>query len=111
MPSGVEGAAASQHRAVLAWPGRNSGGVSTRQRSKAFAHRGAKEQPRGSAAKSGGWPSIAVNRWTLSLIRGIELRSASVYGWAGALKICETGPDSTTRPAYITANWSHIFAT
>src|SRR5215470_6885387 len=23
----------------------------------------------------------------------------------------ETGPDSTTRPAYITANWSHILAT
>ena len=40
-----------------------SGGAASRQRSKACGHRGAKEQPGGSAARSGGWPSIAVSRW------------------------------------------------
>src|SRR6266851_10099992 len=69
--------AASQQRAVR--PSRkNSCGASSRQRSKARGHRGAKEHPGGSAAKSGGWPSIAVRRCALSLIRGIELSSASV---------------------------------
>src|SRR6266478_2985508 len=74
----VECEAASQHRAVRFFSAVNSGGVSTRQRSNALAHRGAKAQPRGRAAKSGGWPSIAVSRWALSLMRGIELSSASV---------------------------------
>src|SRR6266481_4654574 len=78
MSSGTAGEAASQHRAVRPLLGLNSGGVSWRQRSNALAHRGAKAQPRGRAAKSGGWPSIAVSRWALSLMRGIELSSASV---------------------------------
>ena len=60
---------------------------------------------------SGGWPSMAVSRSRLSVRRGIERKSASVYGWAGRLKICRTGPDSTMRPAYMTATLSHILAT
>ena len=56
----------------------NSGGVSLWQRSNAAGQRGAKAQPRGRADRSGGWPSIAVSRCRLSLMRGIELSSASV---------------------------------
>src|SRR5262249_21191464 len=52
---------ASQQRAVLPRATVNSGGAASRQRSKARGQRGAKEHPGGNAARSGGWPSIAVN--------------------------------------------------
>jgi hypothetical protein len=55
-----------------------AGGACVRHRSKTAGQRGAKEQPGGNADKSGGCPSIAVSRWRLSLIRGIELSKASV---------------------------------
>ena len=56
----------------------NSGGASARQRSNASGQRGAKEQPGGREARSGGWPSMAV-RWSrLSVMRGIEPSSALV---------------------------------
>src|SRR5205807_9625171 len=70
--------AASQHRAVLPRAAINSGGAASRHRSKARGQRGAKEHPSGNAAKSGGWPSIAISRCTVSDIRGIELSRASV---------------------------------
>ena len=54
------------------------GGSASRQRSNALGHRGAKAQPAGSAARSGGWPSMAVSRCRPSLMRGIELSSALV---------------------------------
>ena len=62
------------------------------------------EQPGGMAARSGGCPSMAVSRSRPSPMRGIDESSASVYGCSGALKIFVTGPDSTTRPPYITAS-------
>ena len=71
-------ALASQQRAVLPSARLNSGGVSLWQRSNAAGQRGANAQPRGSADRSGGWPSIAVSRFRLSLMRGIEFSSASV---------------------------------
>src|SRR5712671_7969137 len=58
--------AASQHRAVLPLVSLNSGGAASRHRSKARGQRGAKEHPGGNAAKSGGWPSIAISRCTVS---------------------------------------------
>src|ERR1700730_10893097 len=69
--------AASQQRADLP-SSKNSGGASARQRSKTRAHRGAKEHPGGSAAKSGGWPSMAVSRWGPSLIRAGSLGSPAM---------------------------------
>src|SRR5262249_6613030 len=68
----------SQQRAVWRGPSTVSGGLSSRQRSTAFGQRGWKAQPVGGAARSGGWPSMAVSRSRLSLIRGIESSSARV---------------------------------
>ena len=79
-------------RGACRLPRLNSGGASLRQRSNAAGQRAANAQPRGKRDRSGGWPSIAVSRWRLSLMRGIEFSSASVYGCAGALKMRETGP-------------------
>src|SRR6185312_1488206 len=70
--------AASQQRAVRRSPSDVAGGASIRQRSNASGQRGAKAQPRGSADRSGGCPSIAVSRWRLSFMRGMELSSACV---------------------------------
>src|SRR6516162_2284815 len=70
--------AASQQRAVRPSPSWNAGGTAARQRSNALRQRGAKAQPGGRSARSGGCPSIAVRRWHLSLMRGIELSSARV---------------------------------
>ena len=42
---------------------------------------------------------------------GTASTRALVYGCVGALKMRDTGPCSTTRPAYLTASWSHILAT
>src|SRR5262249_40356805 len=69
---------ASQQRAVRPLSRLNSGGASWWQRSNAAGQRAAKAQPRGKCDRSGGWPSIAVSRWRLSVIRGIELSSALV---------------------------------
>src|SRR6516162_4465967 len=70
--------AASQQRTVRLSLGLSTGGAVSRQRSKALGHRGPKAHPGGSAAKSGGCPSMAVSRSHLSLMRGIELSRARV---------------------------------
>ena len=73
---------------------------------------GGTRSPAGGAARSGGWPSMAVSRSARVAEAAESTRAAPrVYGCAGGLKICRTGPASTMRPAYITATWSHIFAT
>src|SRR6185503_7214507 len=74
----TEPAVASQQRTVRWSPNVRSGGAAWRQRSKALGQRGAKAQPGGSETRSGGWPSMAVSRWRLSLMRGIELSRALV---------------------------------
>jgi hypothetical protein len=76
MPTG----SVSQQRVVRPSSGKNSGGGAARHSATARTQRGAKAQPGGIAARSGGWPSIAVSRWSLSLIRGIAFSNASVYG-------------------------------
>src|SRR4029453_9545109 len=74
----------SQHRLVCASVTRNSGGPSDRQRSMTLGQRGWNAQPGGGADGSGGWPSMAVSRLRLSPTRGIDRKSARVYGCAGA---------------------------
>src|SRR5947209_1209649 len=54
---------------------------------------------------------MAVSHSARAPSRGTDSSSARVYGCRGAPKIVPTGPASTTRPAYITATRSHIFAT
>ena len=53
---------------------------------------------------SGGSPGspAGVNRAAGSPTRGNAADRAPAYGCSGAAKICSAGPDSTTRPAYIT---------
>src|SRR5262245_8651448 len=68
---------ASQQHTLRLSPNVSSGGAS-RQRSKTRGHRGLKAQPGGSAARSGGCPSMAVSGPRLSLMRGIELSRAFV---------------------------------
>ena len=70
--------AQSQQRAVWSGATVNVGGSSARQRSIAFEHRGWKAQPVGSAAGSGGWPSIAVSRSCAFPSLGIDSRRACV---------------------------------
>src|SRR5262249_54790372 len=58
-----------------------NGGSSSRQRSCAYAHLGAKLQPTGRFTRSGGRPGITGNGvWLLSASRGIGPYRASVYG-------------------------------
>src|SRR6266511_467895 len=75
----------SQHRLVCASATPNSGGTSERQRFMILGQRGWNAQPGGGADGSGGWPSMAVSRFRLSPTRGMDSRSACVYGCAGAL--------------------------
>jgi hypothetical protein len=72
------GGSSSQHRTACAAVSRNSGGSVARHRSIALTHRGWNAHPPGSMAGSGGWPSIAVSRPRLAVIRGIDSRSAVV---------------------------------
>jgi hypothetical protein len=58
--------------------GVKAGGAASRQRAIMLVQRGAKAQPGGSEARFGGWPSIAVSRWSGSPMRGIEFNSALV---------------------------------
>src|SRR2546428_2354609 len=83
----------SQHRLVCASATRNSGGASERQRSMALGQRGWNVQPGGGADGSGGWPALAVSRFRLSPTRGMDSRSARVYGCAGAVEVSLTRPD------------------
>src|SRR5262249_30246207 len=91
--------ASSQHRLLRPAPSWSWGGASARQRSIACAQRGANAQPGGSAARSGGCPSIAVSHSVSAPSRGTEASRARVYGCRGAAKTASTGPASTMRPA------------
>ena len=70
--------ASSQHRLDRPAAGVNSGGSSARQRSITRGQRGANAHPGGSAARSGGWPSMAVSQSVDSERRGTDSSSARV---------------------------------
>ena len=76
-PPGAPAPGASSQQRVT-WPASTtvSGGASTRQRSITDAQRGAKAQPAGSRARSGGWPSMAVSRAARAPRRGMDSSSA-----------------------------------
>ena len=90
----------------------SSSGPAAQHSSVARKQRGAKAQPGGRWARSGGRPAIvcSVSRRG-SLRRGTLLSSPTVYGWCGRAKSGLAGPLSTMRPAYMTRMRRHMPAT
>src|SRR6185369_7886617 len=103
---------ASQHAAWWPAPTSNSGGSSTRQRSKAYGQRGWKRQPLGTCAASGVSPTRIVRFARVPAVGGsgdgeTDTR-ACVYGLCGARMTRSAGPISMILPRYMTAIRSAI---
>ena len=69
---------------------------------------GTRSLPAGGPGRAGRPPDpVGCMRDAGSPIVGNAAASARVYGWCGDENSSWAGPSSTTRPAYITARWSH----
>ena len=77
-----------------------------------ISQRGSNEQPGGRDASAGTVPSI-VRRGRQRSVRkvGTEFMSPRVYGCWASWMMTFAGPDSTTRPAYITMRRSVVWDT
>src|SRR5260221_8732402 len=98
----------TQQRATCSGPTSASSGSSILHRSTTNGHRGWNLQPGGGFDRSGGSPLMLTSRsLRASSTRGTDRSSDHVYGCCGLLKICSTGPSSTTLTAYITTTRWH----
>lgn len=103
----------------MRWPGsptNSAGSVVSQMSPGSFrAQRVWKTQPEGGSARDGGspvsWMRVVGGTSGSPGRAGIADSSASVYGWCGALKTADAGPDSSTRPAYSTTIWSDRYRT